>query len=244
MLLSKLIALDTVDSTNNYIANLLKTDDIAHGTVILSYNQQNGRGQRGTEWTGEPYKNIAFSIYLEHSHKTINDAHFLSYAISLAVKDFLLSYKIDAKVKWPNDLLVENKKIAGVLIENQVSSINLNSSIVGIGINVNQVFPSNLPFSVTSMTKLLNRELNLEALSLTLVDCIEKRYEQFIKGDYLSLAKEFAENMWKKGEWLTAEIEGVQQKVKIEGTDENGYLVLNVNGEKRSFDIKEVKFVY
>ena len=244
MLLSKLIALDTVDSTNNYIANLLKTEHIVHGTVILSYNQRNGRGQRGTEWTSEPYKNIALSIYLQHSHKTINDVHLLSYAISLAVKDFLSTFEINAKVKWPNDLLVGNEKIAGILIENQLSSLNLNSSIVGIGINVNQVFPSNLPFSVTSMTKLLNSELNLEALSFALVDCIEKRYEQFIKGDYLSLAKEFTENMWQKGEWLTAEISGELKNVKIEGTDDNGYLVLNVDGENRSFDIKEVKFVY
>lgn len=244
MLLSKLIVLDTVNSTNNYIANLLKAEDIGHGTVILSYNQQNGKGQRGAIWESEPYKNIAFSIYLQHSYKTISDAHQLSYAIALAVKDFLSHYQIHANVKWPNDLLVGNKKIAGVLIENQLSNSNLNSSIIGIGINVNQLFPEDLPFSVTSMTKLLNTEFNLESLSFSLIECVETRYEQFTKGDYLSLSNEFVENMWGKGEWLTAELDGKQQTVKIEGTDDKGYLRLNVGGEIRSFDIKEVKFIY
>lgn len=244
MLLSKLVILDQVDSTNNYTANLIKTGNIQHGTVILSYNQQSGRGQRGTAWSSDPYKNIAFSIYLKHAYATLGNYHFLSYAIALAVKDLLEQYGITPKIKWPNDLLVEDKKISGILIENQLSGRDWVSSIVGIGMNVNQRFDSETNFVATSMTKLLNRELDLEALSYQLVEKIERRYEQFRKGEYTDLSREYADSMWRIGEYTEAEIDGECKVVRIQGTDENGLLLLVVDDSLFSFDIKEVKFFY
>lgn len=244
MLLSKLVILDQVDSTNNYTANLIKTDDIRHGTVILSYNQQNGRGQRGTPWNSEPYKNIAFSIYLKHIYAILSNQHFLSCAVALAVKDLLQENGITAKIKWPNDLLVEDKKISGILIENQLSGKDWISSIVGIGMNVNQSFTSETDFAATSMTKLLNKELDLEALSYQLIEKIERRYDQFRKGEYAVLSKEYADNMWRIGEWTEAEISGERKDVRIHGTDENGLLLLEAGDSLSSFDIKEVKFFY
>lgn len=244
MLLSKLIVLDTVDSTNNYVANILKTQQIRHGTVILSYNQQNGRGQRGTNWLSEPYKNIAFSIFLKHTNKPFNDAQHLSYAVALATKDFFLTHKINAKIKWPNDLLVDSKKIAGILIENQVANTQLASSIVGIGINVNQVFSEDVSLTATSMTKLQNKIFTLETLVYELADCIEKRYFQFQQNKYDLLLNDFLAAMWKKGEWVDTEIGGKNYSVKIEGVNENGYLLLNFEGNSTAFDIKEVKFLY
>jgi len=244
MLLSKLVILDQVDSTNNYTANLIKTGDIQHGTVILSYNQQSGRGQRGTAWSSDPYKNIAFSIYLKHAYATLGNSHFLSYAVALAVKDLLEQHGIVSKIKWPNDLLAEDKKISGILIENQLSGKDWISSIVGIGMNVNQSFDSEISFAATSMTKLLNKELDLEALSYQLVEKIDCRYEQFRKGDYAVLSKEYADNMWRIGEWTEAEISGERKVVRIRGTDENGLLLLEIDDALFSFDIKEVKFFY
>lgn len=244
MLLSKLIILDTIDSTNNYVANLLKTQQIRHGTVILSYNQQNGRGQRGTNWLSEPYKNIAFSIFLRHTHKPFSDAQYLSYAVALATKDFFEKHEINSKIKWPNDLLADNKKIAGILIENQIVNMQLASSIVGIGINVNQVFSDDVSLTATSMTKLQNKTFNLETLVYELAECIEKRYFQFQQNKYDLLLHGFLASMWKKDEWVDAEIGGKSYPVKIEGVNENGYLLLNVEGHSKAFDIKEVKFIY
>lgn len=243
MLLSKLVILETVDSTNNYIANLIKEDNIQHGTVIMSYYQESGRGQRGTTWQSEPHKNLAYSIYLRHQSTLFSNVQYLSYAISLAVKDFLKHYDIEAKIKWPNDLLVENKKIGGILIENQIASSSWSSSIIGIGINVNQIFTDEIGLTATSMTKLQCREFNLEELTLQLTECIGLRYRQFELGKFDTLKNEFHEAMWKKDEIVKAIIKDQVEYVKIIGTDANGMLLLEVNSVLTSFDLKEVKFI-
>lgn len=242
MLLSKLILLETVDSTNNYIANLIKSDNIQHGTAILSYHQENGRGQRGSVWKSEPNKNIAFSIYLKHSFAQLEDANYLSYAVALSVYDFLKHYNITANIKWPNDLLVKNKKIAGVLIENQIVNSQWNSSIVGIGINVNQLFHEETSFYATSMTKLLNCEFNLESLAIQLSENLSHRYQQFKNKEFSLLTNSFHKAMWKIGEYVHAEIAGEQKTVRILGANSQGLLLLEVDEKEAAFDIKEVKF--
>lgn len=241
MLLSKLIIRETVDSTNNYIANLVKSDKIQHGTAILSYFQENGRGQRGTEWTSSPHTNLALSIYLKHQNKRYQDVHLLSFSIALAVKDLLVSYDLPAKIKWPNDILVNDKKICGILIENQFTSSGWQSSIVGIGINVNEngeQYPT-----ATSMTKLLNRTFNLESLSYELIEKMDKRYQQFTQNNP-SIKEEYLLSLWKKDEWTTAIIDNKEHTVQIKGTSETGLLLVKVENEVKTFDLKEIKFLY
>lgn len=244
MLLSKIISLDNVDSTNNYTANLIKEGKIKHGTAILSYNQQFGRGQRGTNWQSEPFKNIAFSLYVVHQNMLITSQRYFNYAVSLAIVDLLRTYEIQAQVKWPNDILVNDQKIAGILIENQLNSSGWNSSIIGIGLNVNQVFDSQQGFSATSLTNLLNRVFKLDDIVYQLAEKLSLRYAAFTSGLHEELESEFLENMWKIGEFVNAEINEVRQLVKICGMDEYGWLKLEVAGEVRSFDLKEVKFIY
>lgn len=241
MLLSKLIIRETVDSTNNYIANLVKSDKIQHGTAILSYFQENGRGQRGTEWTSSPHTNLALSIYLKHQNKRYQDVHLLSFSIALAVKDLLVSYDLPAKIKWPNDILVNDKKICGILIENQFTSSGWQSSIVGIGINVNEngeQYPT-----ATSMTKLLNRTFNLESLSYELIEKMDKRYQQFTQNNP-PIKEEYLLSLWKKDEWTTAIIDNKEHTVQIKGTSETGLLLVKVENEVKTFDLKEIKFLY
>ncbi|HRO76809.1 MAG TPA: hypothetical protein PLP27_11745, partial [Crocinitomicaceae bacterium] len=125
-----------------------------------------------------------------------------------------------------------------------VSNTQLASSIVGIGINVNQVFSEDVSLTATSMTKLQDKTFNLETLIYELAECVEKRYLQFQQNKYDLLLADFLASMWKKDEWVDAEIEGKNHSVKIEGVNENGYLLLNVEGSLKTFDIKEVKFVY
>ena len=235
------VHLSLVDSTNNYAANLLKSGKAKSGTVILADEQTNGRGQRGETWQSEPGMNLQFSIIWIPENLSISNQKYLNFAVSLGLIRFLEKKGIEAKIKWPNDILVKNKKICGVLIENQIQGIRIASSIIGIGLNVNQV--NFEKFSATSVRNELNQNhptqevldglifiLNTEFKAVTAanLDFIEKQYYERLLG-YKSQQK-FCDD---QGEF-TGEILGV---------DANGNLQVFKNGIIRSYGIKELRFI-
>ena len=132
------VHLSRVDSTNNYAANLIKSGKAKSGTVILADEQTNGRGQRDAVWQSDPGLNLQFSaIWLPESF-FIKDQRYLNFAVSIAIQQFLSKKGVEPQIKWPNDILVGEKKISGVLIENQLQGQRINACIIGIGLNVNQ----------------------------------------------------------------------------------------------------------
>lgn len=244
MLLSQFIVLDHVDSTNNYIAKLAKRGIIPHGAVVLSYDQQNGKGQRESGWIGESGKNLTLSIYLEHQNKEIKDLQYLTYAVSLGILDLLKAHGIEAKIKWPNDLLVDDKKITGILIENKIGEIGWKSSIIGIGINVNQHFEKQKDFSPISMTELLNEELSVEALAFELLEKIDERHLLFEDEKYETLKNDYLKALWRINEPSMALINNVVYEVIIRGVSSDGKLQVEWQEAIHSFDLKEIKFIY
>lgn len=133
-----IIKLSSVDSTNNYLSKLISTTNVPNGTVILAQHQTNGRGQRENKWLSELDKNLMMSLFLQFNQLKIQDNFFISMMAANAIHQTLLSYNISSSIKWPNDILVKEKKIAGILIENTVSGYYVSQSILGIGININQ----------------------------------------------------------------------------------------------------------
>ena len=115
-----LIQLDAVDSTNDFAIDMMKSKVVSSGTIVLTNDQQKGRGQRSNTWTAEPGKNLTFSLILCEAIP-VKCSFYLNIAASLAVRKVLSDLQIDAKIKWPNDILVNGKKICGILIENQIS---------------------------------------------------------------------------------------------------------------------------
>lgn len=138
MIGQKIVHLESVDSTNNYTANVFKDGSIEHGTVILADIQTNGRGQRGNTWQSDAFDNITMSIAFDPNLCKINNLISLNHITSIALFNFISSYCDNVKIKWPNDILVNENKIAGILIESQFSG-NKMQSVIGIGLNVNQV---------------------------------------------------------------------------------------------------------
>lgn len=139
-----LIKFETIDSTNNYAANLVRNHKLAPGTVIVSDYQTKGKGQRGNNWLAESAKNLLFSLVLYPELLPVKEQYLISLITSLSLyhvvsESFIDSSNCKVSIKWPNDILVEKKKIAGILIENASSSNLLDSSIVGIGFNINQI---------------------------------------------------------------------------------------------------------
>ena len=142
-----IIEIASVDSTNNYIKNLLTTERPSEGTIVLAHTQSAGRGQMGNIWASEPGKNLTVSYVFYPSFLEATKQFYLNMAVALAVKDCCeLLLDDEVRIKWPNDIYYCDKKIAGILIENSISGSNLTSSIVGIGLNVNQAeFHPSLP---------------------------------------------------------------------------------------------------
>ncbi|NRA11013.1 MAG: biotin--[acetyl-CoA-carboxylase] ligase [Crocinitomicaceae bacterium] len=134
----KIVRLESVDSTNNYTANLIKGGELVHGSVIMAVEQTNGRGQMGAEWLVKPGENLTFSVFLDNVNLSVNYQFFLTRLVSVSLVDFLAKFNIPTAIKWPNDIYVNDKKIAGILIENKVSGSFIQKSIIGIGLNVNQ----------------------------------------------------------------------------------------------------------
>ena len=143
-----IIGLDTVDSTNRYLrdeADVLWNECAAEKrfVVVVAGHQTAGRGQRGNKWCSNAGENLLFSILVRPGEQLRVDKQFsLSQVVALSLHDTMRCYGIDAKLKWPNDIYVENRKLAGILVELDYSGAFVEQAIIGIGINVNQeLFP-------------------------------------------------------------------------------------------------------
>jgi BirA family biotin operon repressor/biotin-[acetyl-CoA-carboxylase] ligase len=153
----KHIKLDKIGSTNSYLYDLNTVTKQVNGTIVSARNQTLGKGQKGNTWHTEEDKNLTFSV-LTYPKTKPKYAFYLNIIASLAVHKALSDLNIHAKIKWPNDILVNKKKIGGILIENQINADGINQSIIGIGLNVNQsVFKTNL-----NATSILNEGVSVE----------------------------------------------------------------------------------
>ena len=240
---TKVIHLETVDSTNNYAAKLLETQSIGHGTVIMADEQTKGRGQRGSLWQSEPGMNLQFSFLLRPSQLKIEDQKVISQIIGICLVKTLKVFGLNALIKWPNDIYVENSKIAGVLIENSIKSRCIATAIVGIGLNVNQKEFSGL--NATSMRIAAGRNFILQDVLNVFADqfediwsIVENQQLQRITPLYYSHLLGYQDTrMYQDAEGL---FEG-----KIEGIDEEGKLLVLKNKTKIvTYDLKEINFLF
>ena len=134
----KVIYLPSCHSTNDIAAEIVHAGLFDEGTVVITDNQLKGRGQRGTEWRVNPGENLTFSLILKPDFLPIQDQFLISQAVALAVREYVSNYVQNAKVKWPNDILANGGKICGTLIENSIQGSKITSSLIGIGVNINQ----------------------------------------------------------------------------------------------------------
>jgi BirA family biotin operon repressor/biotin-[acetyl-CoA-carboxylase] ligase len=134
------IHLNDVDSTNNYVANLVRSGSILSGTVVSADFQYNGRGQRATNWQSLKNQNALFSLFLKWNTFLATQQFQISMIAALSVVKSLEQIGLQkVEIKWPNDIFVDQHKIAGILIENDINGNQISTSIIGIGLNVNQV---------------------------------------------------------------------------------------------------------
>ena len=240
----KIIFLHEVDSTNNYANRLILSNAAEDGTVVMTSFQNNGRGQAGNGWESENGKNLLASIILFPNFLHARKQFLLSKAISLSIVEFLKKEVNGVSIKWPNDIYVGNKKIAGILIENSVKGNNLFSSVLGVGLNLNQEnFLSNAPNPV-SLKQLTGKDFNIQKALSEITDHFRKWYGIMIAGGFSELNSAYFAQLYRKEKWKTYSCSGLLFKAKIVGIGEFGQLQLKLkSGEVEEYMFKEVEFV-
>lgn len=236
-----LIQLDTVDSTNDYAADLIKSSFVENGTTVLTDHQRLGRGQRSALWTAEPGKNLTCSTII-FPEIDASRAFYLNIIAALAVRKTLSDLGIDAKIKWPNDVLIGQKKICGILVENVISGNKVNSSIIGVGLNINQK-SFHESFKATSLLLEKNQEFDISDIFNQYFGYLDFYLNLLCESNFALLKKHYYEHFYRLGTISNFESDGITFKAEVLGIIDSGLLLLKVDGIEESFDIKEVKYL-
>ncbi|TRX02738.1 biotin--[acetyl-CoA-carboxylase] ligase [Flavobacterium gawalongense] len=241
----KVIKLDAIDSTNEFLKGLSNKQELENFTVVTAESQTKGKGQMGAVWASEASKNLIMSVLIKGFLSDICQIYNLNIAVSLAVIEVLETSKIpDLSIKWPNDIMSYNKKIGGILIENSIKSDGSIISIVGLGLNVNQTNFENLP-KASSLAAICNTKFDKEELLFSIMDKIEnnvKLWEQ--KSNFLW--SNYTDKLFKKAVPMPFSNQNNQNFMGIiQGVSSVGKLQVLLEDDSISeFDIKEIQMLY
>jgi BirA family biotin operon repressor/biotin-[acetyl-CoA-carboxylase] ligase len=243
------IFLPEVESTNTYAMDLLRNVNAIEGTVIHTDNQVKGKGQRGSVWNSKIAQNITASIILKPNFLIINQSFYLSKISALAVYDLLseifANSQYDIKIKWPNDILINSQKIAGILIENNFSNQFIQSSIIGMGLNVNQTEFDDYNRQAVSIKLLLNQSIDRQEVMEKLCSKLEKWYLLLKSNKTAEIDKVYNQHLYKidvLSKFYNSE--NILFEGKIIDVNKLGkLLVQTTEGNIKEFDIKDIKFI-
>lgn len=237
------IFLDTIDSTNNYAINLISKSNPIEGTVITTYNQADGKGQIGRKWFSDVNKNITTSFITYPNFLEISKQFYLSIVLSLALYDTINAIIDDSVfIKWPNDIYVRNKKIAGLLINIGLQGKEIKYCVMGIGLNVNQKsFPQDLPQAI-SLYSILHRECDKEELLEMLHSNLDKYYNKLKLENHEALLHLYNEKLFRKNQLTSfyTEQDLLIKAIPIEVIS-SGHLIILLDSEKKAFTLRQLR---
>lgn len=238
-----IVKLDAIGSTNSYLKSLSTEKGAKDMTVVVTDTQTDGRGQRGAVWETEPGKNLTFSLLKYFSGLGVDEHAKLNCLVALAIFRVLQEWGIpNVRLKWPNDIMSGNQKICGILVENMLRGNEIASSIIGIGLNVNQANFRNLP-KATSIYLALGKPLDLEWALRTLVMGLRANLETISQQSWLDVRKSYEEVLYKKD---TVSIFSCKDNVPfngiIKGITKNGELkVLLEDDTIQHYAVKQIR---
>ena len=239
----KQIHLNETGSTNNYAAEILRQVGAIEGTVITADYQLHGRGQRERHWQSAHGENLLCTFILKPTWLQIDQQFILNKAIALAVHDTADAFSPGSfiRIKWPNDILLENKKLSGILVENTVQSGQIVSTLAGIGFNVNQMRFEEGSGKPVSLKLELGVSIDVKHVLDTLSYFLEGWYLRLKSGKYDQIEDAYNAALWRKDEWQEFTLEDEKFEGKIVGCDAIGKLKIeNRNGEIKSFSHGEI----
>ena len=235
----KITHFKTLDSTNQYLQNLLNEGaDIADSIVVTDF-QTSGKGQGKNVWQSEDGKNLLFSVALDMSFLKAENQFLLTQMVSVAMINVLKKYLPEESlfIKWPNDIYFKDKKIAGILIKNEIKGMMMGTSIIGIGLNVNQTsFDENLPNPI-SMKMITGEDYDLDELLSAISQQLSAISQQPTANSYIK-------HLYRYKQWAFYEHEGSVKEMMIIGYDQFGRLILKEKNDREVVcDLKEIAFV-
>jgi len=229
-------------STNDLAATLLPLASTVEGTIVITNHQTAGRGQRGNTWQTLPGQNLTFSLILKPTFLPVKDQFYLTVVTALGLHDFLKAKMLDViQIKWPNDLLVNEKKICGILIENQVQNNVLASSIVGIGLNIMQEI-----FALSNATSLkleTGKNYSLSDEFQSLLSFLEARYLLLRQGKRNELLHDYLQVLYRINNRHSFKSKEIEFEGIIVGVDDIGRLQVSTTNGLRTFDLKEIQYL-
>lgn len=241
-----IIKLDAINSTNDFLKEISKKQPVENYTVVVAHSQTQGRGQMGTRWSSEDGKNLIMSILIKDLLIEIEDVFVLNAMIAVSIVEALSRFSIpNLSVKWPNDIMSDSKKIAGVLIENSIKTDSSITSIVGIGLNVNQDKFENLP-QASSLFLQTGSVYDLDQILLEVMEKI-KYYAQFLLDKkHGILWQMYHQTLFKKGVPMAFE-DTLQNRFMgiIIGVNQEGKLKVQLEDDSiQLYSIKEIKMLF
>ena len=244
------IALEKTASTNAFLLEKPETERV--GKVVSAREQTAGKGMGANHWESAPGMNLTFSMGVDLSFLKAADQFLLSMAVPLGMIDVLDTYvekSLDSAdslmVKWPNDIIFEGRKLAGILINSTIRGLMMGVSVIGIGLNVNQMRFQDWLTHPVSLKMVLDEDVALEPLLYQLVEAVDCRVQllRSVEG-FASIKKEYLDRLYRYRTWADYEVEGQKVRRFITGIDSFGRLeTIDESGERFVYDIKGIKFI-
>lgn len=239
---NQIVKLDETASTNTYLQEMAANTECFEGLVAVTKNQLQGKGQRGNVWESEAGKNLTFSVLLKPS-VLVEEQFIISQTISLGIADFLNQKGVkNVSIKWPNDIYINQQKVAGILIENTLKANRIGNCIVGIGLNVNQLQFSE-QINATSLALQLGENLDLEQVLSNLLKHLEYRYLQLKAGKTTLIKQDYLNHLLGYQKPLNYLVGNEKVTGVIRGISPLGKLQVEINLQVKEFDLKEVSWL-
>ncbi len=237
-----LFSLNEVNSTNDFLIKKLESERLLEGTIVITKQQTKGKGQRGKSWLSSDGQSLLFSLLL-YPKCAIQQQFYLNKAIAVSICQALSEINIKAKIKWPNDIYVGKKKIAGILIENTINSSQLKQSIVGVGLNVNQAEFSSELLNPTSIRLHLGKELDISSFLEVVCVFLEKNYLLFKNNSDDKIDEVYHSYLYRYLQNTSFKKDGEYFESKIIGVNALGLLELEMHSRITTFSMGELTFV-
>ncbi|MGC8750392.1 biotin--[acetyl-CoA-carboxylase] ligase [Hydrotalea sp.] len=241
----RLIELSSIDSTNNYALQYIKSNLAEHGTVIFAHEQTAGKGQRGKSWVTAPNSNLTLSAILNMRFLSLPQQFYFSAAMALAVQQFFNNYTANETViKWPNDIYWNDRKAGGILIENSISEKGIwNWAVVGIGLNINQTqFPDWLPNPV-ALKQITGKTFNCKSLAIELCYYLQTYFALLQTENFQHILALYNHNLYKKNCQVTLKKNNELFETNIIGVNAEGQLITKRIETTQLFSFGEIELV-
>ena len=241
---------DRLPSTNAAMLRAIEHgEELPAGSVYLTRDQTDGRGQGSNRWYSSPGANLTFSLLLRPDHLSVDRIFVLTQVASLAVCDAVGDSLPDAeiRIKWPNDVYVGDRKLAGILIQNGLRGQRVTWSVIGTGLNVNEAtFPPELQASATSLLLQTGVRLRCGDVLEQYLHHVTRWYERLEEGSYAAIHRAYQERLYRRGESVTfLELDADRRFVAtVRGTDAMGRLQLtHVDGTAHAYELRSLRWL-